>query len=150
MAKLDYDASVPINNTAPFSVQVDPNKPPGDRFMDYKPKNPQTPTKADDSVKKKNFMRPPVARYQQDYISPADSEAKRNSEKEAILIIAKQLYDDQVSRRVQYALAEKTIADSGASEEAIIKAKKIVERNKPLTKSECVEAATKQFYGLRT
>ncbi len=152
MAKqLDYDAGVPLNVRAPFSVQVDPNKPPGDRFCDFKPKHPSQ-TKPDDTVRRKDFMRPPVARYEADYISPVDAEAKRTNERAQIVELAKSIYNDEKNRRLQYESASKLLETVGDKEDSpeIARARKIVARGAPMSKQQAMEKAAKQFYGLRT
>lgn len=147
---LDYGASVPLNPRAPFVVQADPNRPPGDRFKDYIPKQPAAPTKSSDDVKRKNFMKPPTARYEQDYVSGEQSASRRDKEKQAIVEIAKQIYADEKNKRDAYAHAEKVIASGKASEDEIARANKVIERMKPLTKEQAMEKATKQFYGVRS
>lgn len=149
---LNYEASVPISERAPFSVKVDPNKPPGDRFKDFIPKNVAIPTvKADDSVKRKNFMRAPVSRYETDYIAPEESASKRQTEKAQIIEIAKELYGNQAAKRETYKQAEKFLESTDGNEHSTEaeRARKIIARGKPLTKQEALEQATKQFYGLR-
>lgn len=150
---LDYGASVPINQRAPFSVNVDPSLPPGDRkFKDYIPRATSVVvnTKPDDTIRRKNFVKPPVARYEQDYIAPADAEAKRRNERNSITEIAKQLYEAEANRRVAYASAEKKIASAknGDESEELVKARKIVANAKPMTKEEAMEKAARQFYGI--
>lgn len=152
MAKqLDYDAGVPLNVRAPFSVQVDPNKPPGDRFVDFKPKQPSL-AKPDDTVRRKEYMRPPVARYETDYISPADAETKRANERAKIVELAKSIYNDEKNRRMQYESASKLLEAVGDSEDSpeVVRARKIVARGAPMSKQQAMEKAAKQFYGLRT
>lgn len=151
---LDYEAQVPINTRAPFSVNVDPNKPPGDRFKDYVPNKAVSPVvvKAEDSVRKKNFMRPPTARYEQDYISPEDSAVKRNNEKERIKILAKELYEAEKPRRDAYEAAAKLIesTEPGKTSPEFERAQKIIMRGAPMTKTDAMEKAARQFYGLRS
>lgn len=153
--RLDYAASVPVDVRAPFSVNVDPNKPPGKRFNDYIPKHLSdvVVTKQDDTIRKKNFMRPPVARYDTDYRSGADSAALRKTEKVKILEMAKQMMEDEKNRREVYLAAEKRIKEATPEElqepsPELAKAQKIVARTKPLTKEQALEKATKQFYGM--
>jgi len=83
--QLNYAADMGMVERAPFSVKVDPNKPPGDRFKDYIPRTPQAKTKADDSIQRKTFMRAPVARYTEDYVSGPDSAVRRGNEKQRIV-----------------------------------------------------------------
>jgi hypothetical protein len=147
---LDYGASVPLNPRAPFVVQADPSKPPGDRFKDYIPKQPAAPTRSSDEVKRKNFMKAPVARYEQDYISGDQAANRREKEKQAIIEIAKQIYADEKNKREAYAHAEKMISSGKASNDELTRANKVIERMKPLTKEEAMEKATKQFYGVRS
>lgn len=146
---LDYGASVPLNLKAPFTVNADPNKPPGDRFKDYIPKN-QVTTKPDAEVRKKNFMKPPVSRYEGDYISGDQSASRREKEKLAITELAKQLYADEKNKREAYATAEKTLAMENPDSKEKERAEKIVSRMKPMSKEEAVEKATKQFYGVKS
>jgi len=151
---LNYEATYPIAERAPFSVKADPNSPPGERFKDFVPnKNAVVaPVKADDTIRKKNFMRRPVARYEQDYISPEDSAVKRNNEKESIKNLARGLYEAEKPRRDAHtaavALLEKQGYDSDTPEAT--KAKKIISRGAPMSKTDCMEKAAKQFYGLRS
>lgn len=150
--QLDYDASVPISVRAPFSVQVGAEKnPPGTRFTDYKPKVVST-VKPEDVVRRKEIMRAPVARYEQDYISPADSETKRKNEKARILEIAKAIYAEQKTRRSQYEAAQNLLKgiDPKESSVEIDRARKIIARGAPLSKDEALEKAARQFYGLRS
>lgn len=151
--QLDYGASVPINQRAPFSVNVDPSIPPGDRkFKDYVPNSASVvvPTKADDTIRRKNFVKAPVARYEQDYIAPADAEVKRKNERGSIVEIARELYEGETTRRVAYANAEKKIATAkdGDESEELVKARKIIANAKPMTKEQAMEKAAKQFYGI--
>ena len=160
MSKLNYDAQVSdtIDARAPFVVQVDPNKPPGDRFADFKPGKSTSSVvahRADETVRRKNFMRPPVARYEEDYIAPIDAAVKRNNEKGEILRIAKEIYSQETIRRNTYLAAQKTVeaasvVEKDAPSPELARAMKIVARiGKPLTKTEAMEKAAKQFYGLR-
>ena len=151
MANLNYNAEVPISIRAPFVVTADPNKPPGDRFKDYIPKDQVVPVKASSEVRKKNFMRPPVSRRtDSDYISGSDAAIIRNKEKENIIVIAKQIYESEKNKRAAYAHAQEILASGTASVEEIARANKVIEKAKPLTKDEALELATKQFYGVRT
>lgn len=148
---LNYEAEVPINIKAPFSVNADPNKPPGDRFVDYKPSAKSVAqVKQDERVKRGNYARAPVSRYEQDYISPEDAVAKRKSEKHEIMLLAKQIYEDDKSRRVTWKAAEELV-EKGLPEDdpAFVRAKKVLQKGRPLTKEEAIEKAAKQFYGLR-
>lgn len=156
MTRLNYDAGVPVDVRAPFSVNVDPNKPPGSRFNDYIPKHSDVVvTKPDETVRKKNFMRAPVARYDTDYRSGADSAVHRKNEKVKILEMAKQMMEDEKNRRDVFLAAEKRLKEATPEELAnptpeIARAQKIVSRTKPLTKEQALEKATKQFYGMMT
>lgn len=147
---LDYNASVPLNLRAPFTVTADPNKPPGDRFKDYIPKAVAAPIKPDAEVRKKNFMKPPVTRYEGDYISGEQSANRREKERLSIVELAKQIYADEKNKREAYAHAEKTLASEKADDKEREKAQKVIERMKPLSKEEALEKATKQFYGVRS
>lgn len=147
--KLDYNASVPINPSAPFSVNVDPNKPPGDRFKDYIPRGVVTPVKASNEITKKNFMKPPMHRSEKDYVSGDESSSKRERDKVAIIELAKQIYADEKNRRDLYNDAVKTVESGKANEAEMDRANKIISKMKPLTKEEALEKATRQFYGVR-
>ena len=150
MPILNYDASVPINTRAPFSVNVDAATPPGDRtYRDYVPRNQKSPTKPDDSVRRKNFATPPVARYQEDYISREDANAKQLSEREQIVEIAKEIYASERKKREAYESAKKLLDEKKQAEitaEDWAKAVKLVEGVKPITKEEAMTRAAKQFY----
>lgn len=144
---LNYDASVPITK-APFSVQVDPKSPPGDRrYKDFIPKNPSAPRPA---VVAKDTMRKPVTRYDVDYIPPQDAAVKRQNEKASILQLAKQMYADEASKRKTYIAAQKIVEDKKADLKDKERALKVLSRSKPMTKEEALQKATEQFYNLRS
>lgn len=158
-SKLDYGATVPIDERAPFSVKVDPNTPPGQRFVDYKPSKAaanasSVVVKADDTVRKKNFMRPPVSRnLGSDYINPEDSAIRRGNDKSKIVEIAKAMYLDEKNKRINFERAAALVkAHVEGQEETpeLLRARKIVERGAPLTKEQAMEKAAEQFYGLRS
>lgn len=153
---LDYDASVPIDTGAPFRVSVDPSKPPGDvKYKDFVAKDVPQATKPT-APKRDDYKRSPQALYPDDYVSPVAAKVVRTSEKDRIKAIAKEMWDEESSKRKLYEEATKLIEETKAKNpkafaepsKELTRAMKIAER-KPKTKEEVLQAAAKQFYDLK-
>lgn len=153
---LDYDASVPMDTRAPFSVSVDPNKPPGIRQSDYKP-SPAKAAKMAAQIKhaqSEGKDRPSphdtqvmvMADAEMDYITPAVSEQRLKVSKARTKSVAKELWEKQKRKRNDYVAAKALVAS--ATEEDLFepsvelrRAQKILDRTKPLSKKACMAEA---------
>ena len=154
MAKaLNYEASI-ADSVTNGAIRVTAAKnPPGDfRYKDFVPST-EVKRKAIDHERRKTFARAPVARYERDYISPEESVVRRKKEKRAIMELAKQLWAQDARKRQTFKEAQKLI-DSATEEQhdnpsrELQRAFKIVERYQPLSKQDCLQKATEQFYGV--
>jgi len=154
---IDYDASygdATEIQTAPVSVKVIGNIPPGDRkYRDYVPKKELPKTKPSPEVQRKKFQRRPVARYDADYIPPEESADRRETEKKRIKAIAREIWEASSKHRKLYKAAEKLIGESTPEEKnhpspELQRAFKIIKRHRPITKQQAIEKAMEQFYGV--
>ena len=153
---LDYDAEVPMDSRAPFSVSVDPAKPPGTHSKDYTP----SPAKAArmaaqiKAANKEGNHRPSphdvsvmvMADAERDYISPEVSEQRRQVSKVRTKSIAKELWAKQTRKRNDYRAAKVLVAEATEEDlfepsEELVRAQKILNRTKPLTKKKCMAEA---------
>lgn len=149
--ELNYEAGIEFSQGAPFSVQVDPKVPPGDRFADFIPRQ-QNNTSV--TRTKRETIKKPAAFYEDDYISPAAATSLRKSEKTRIAEMAKEIYAEESQKRSVYAGAKKLV-DAATKEELanpdkeLTRAIKITSNHVPMTKEEALQKAAKQFYGLK-
>ena len=146
---LNYEASVEFGERSPFRVNADPNKPPGDRFKDYIP-NPRAPQGKVTPPTRSGYRKPLIRGT--DFISNAETTKSLVQEQTNINRLAKEMYTAQSHKRAMYKEARQLVDASTAEEIAnpapeLEKALRIIKRPPPLSKTEVIEAATKQFYG---
>ena len=154
---LNYDAGIPVAGAFKVQVPMESDgkaKLPGSRFLDFKP-NPNanvSDVAPSDHVKKKTFMRAPVARFEKDFIGPEESASRRQSEKERIVQLAKDLWEGEKDKRIAWKNAQDLVAKNPESEASdVLRAKKLLEKTTaPMSKQEVAERAHKQFYGMRS
>lgn len=155
MVDLNYEASVPIEERAPFVVNVSSPNPPGDKFQDYVPKNQVNKTKPNEAVQLKDSMTPPMHYHSEDFVSNSDVKKTQEKDKSNIQAIAKKIFTDRRNRKEDYLAALKVLKNRTKQElefpsEEVARALRVVKKSKPLTKEEAIKRATEQFYGHTT
>ncbi len=153
---LDYDASVPMDSKAPFSVRVDPSKPLGSRTADYRP-SPAKAAKMAAQIKaaqKEGKHRPSphdvsvmvMTDAEMDYISPKVTEQRRQASKTRTKSVAKELWEKQKRKRTDFKAAQELVAAATEEDlfdpsEELRRAQKILDRTKPMSKKGCMAEA---------
>lgn len=150
MGKLNYGANAPIDMALPFSVNVDPDKPPGDRkYKDYIPKNEHRPTI---TPALNGAQRKPIIKHSSDYISHKDMNVLKADAKVLITEKAKELFSAESKLRQAYKNAKQLVEEATDNQKKnpspeLAKAFKILETVKPITKEEAIRKATRIHYG---
>lgn len=154
--EIAIDAEVPMatEKAAPFSVTIDPNKPPGTFFRDYKPgKNKIAQLEAAGVLTKRKVKNDipvgrPIVEAGVDYRSAKDTMKVNDRRKKRIMELAKRYFVEEttfrdkwkVAKRIKTAATDKQLANPGND---LTKALRIMKRTAPLSKQQCIDKAAK-------
>lgn len=149
MPKLNYNASVDVEDTPVSPISVDPNTPPGLRKRDYIPgaRGIREPHE-----RKKISGRPSgrVIKFGPDFITNKEATKKKQHHKSTIQKLAKEIWISQRSKLKDWEGACRllnTISDEELIDptKEIQRAQKIVARGRPITKKEAIKEATNRI-----